>query len=210
MFANQETPLVHDTNSIETKALAFLNNNVPLRKLYEHNATFEKVLVISLTISLFYPSKKEQIGVFWLDDCRFALKIKNFSKTYGVTNSGMNKNLQFHHIIQVGKMRQEELQEFEDKNYWKIMRDETGNFCQSKIMNGYQNLLKFDPHYSKREKKHANTKNLKIGEELDLNTNEEIGTEPEFYFANLMNESEEEINESMEDYEILFNDSLDF
>ena len=211
MFARQITPLDHDVDSITTKAFALLDNNKPLIDLYDHpKKSFEKVLVLSLMLSSFDPSKKEKIGVFWLDDYHFALRTKNFSKTYGISISGINKNFQFHHIVQVGKIRHEELQEFEDKDNWRIMKDETNNFRRSKVMIGCQHLLKFDPQLNKGVKTQTNTEILNIGEELSLNDIEETFIEPEFDFASLIAKSEEEINSFWGNDEIFFDNSLYF
>ena len=157
-------------------------------------------------LSFFYSSKKEKIGVFWLDDYHFALRTKNFSKTYGISISGINKNFQFHHIVQVGKIRHEELQEFEDKDNWRIMKDETNNFRRSKVMIGCQHLLKFDHcrFHHQKIKNESTSITVNIDEEIHLNIIDENSTESEIDFMSLMRESENEINNYFEDDEMFF------
>lgn len=197
-----------DDDSIASIAFNYIECNKPLVDLYGSNKSFEKVLAISLALSSFNPSMREKIGVFWLDESHFALRTKNFSKTYGITVSGMNKNFQFHHIVQVGVMKREDLSEFEEKKGWKIMKDETNEFISSKVTIGCQNLLKFEPSCNIKNKKETNATTINIEPELKLENideinfepelihenNEEINFEPEINFCSFLDESENEIN----------------
>lgn len=223
MFARTKSTLDQDNNndSIVTLAFKYIDNNLGLNNLYEKNKRFEKVLSLSLLLSSYEPSRRELIGTFWIDEYCFAMRTRNFAKTYGVTNREINQHLKNHHIIQVGKMKLETLIDFKDRNNWKIMKDETGNYRRSKVMSGYQNLLKFELHCDKKIKKEERSTITNIGSETNIdniinniniiNETDDIkfGFEFEFDFLNLTKESDD-FNAFCDEDEFLPDFSLEF
>ena len=76
MFASQSTQLElnndqdhdQDSESDIQRAFVLMENGIPLKRLYKKKQSFEEILVLSLRMSLYDPSKREQIGVFWFDE----------------------------------------------------------------------------------------------------------------------------------------------
>ena len=204
MFASQSTQLElnndhdQDSESDIQRAFVLMENGIPLKRLYKKKQSFEEILVLSLRMSLYDPSKREQIGVFWFDENHIALKTKNLSSTIGLKPNSINCSLRQHHLVKVRLLKEEDKIEMKDKRDWKIMKDEKNEFERSKVESGQHHLLKWNKPMNKHQEECTTTffneQTISTFEQTFIDISELTREEDnELEYRNFFNQADEDV-----------------